>query len=120
MKRVLIVMALIFSIVCAGLGVKAFEYTHTPEYAARQFVKALLNGDEGKLNHYNYTNRDEQTIKHEFGVEFVNTEYRDFTFTSQTLDIYKAQTSKSNKYLNLYMIKIDKEWFVGSYLVVDN
>lgn len=114
----LIVSVIIFVLVWIPFGFKWYTYVHSPEYAAKEFVKALTTGDEKLLDHLNYTDKHEQTIKQDFGDIFKDSSFKDFYYKpGDTPDIIRAYSNKSSKYLSLYEIKLNNEWYIGHYFV---
>jgi len=68
-------------LVLISFGFKWYAYAHTPMYTVKTFVKAVLNGDEKTIDHLNYTDRHEQTIKKAWIDKLNGYNFNDFEFT---------------------------------------
>lgn len=86
---------------------KWYTYVHSPLYTVKTFSKAMMDGDVKTIDHLNYTDMHEQTIKKAWIDKLKGYNFEDLEFKlSDKNDGFYILTAKGN-YLDL-IIEVEK------------
>jgi uncharacterized membrane protein YvbJ len=101
-RWMLIASIVVLVLLLTPFGFKWYAYVHSSIYTAKTFVKAIMNGDEKTIDHLNYTDKHEQTIKKAWVDKLKGYNLKDLVYSmSDSYDNRIHVTTAKNKDLDL-------------------